>query len=61
MAEKVKTVIECYFLLPDFKSRGHPSLASNWARIGLRLGLSGLGFIGKFKPLLYSEFIFHLY
>ena len=26
MTEKVKTVIECYFLLPDFKSRGHPRL-----------------------------------
>ena len=25
MTEKVKTMIECYFLLPDFKSRGHPS------------------------------------
>ena len=25
MTDKVKTVIECYFLLPDFKSRGHPS------------------------------------
>ena len=25
MTEKVKTVIEFYFLLPDFKSRGHPS------------------------------------
>ena len=24
MAEKVKTVIEFYFLLPDFKSCGHP-------------------------------------
>ena len=24
MTEKVKIVIECYFLLPDFKSRGHP-------------------------------------
>ena len=24
MTEKVKTVIEFYFLLPDFKSRGHP-------------------------------------
>ena len=22
--EKVKTVIDCYFLLPDFKYRGHP-------------------------------------
>ena len=26
MAEKVKTVFECYFLLPDFKSREHPTL-----------------------------------
>ena len=25
MTEKVKTVIGCYFLLPDFQSRGHPS------------------------------------
>ena len=25
MTAKVKTVIECYFLLPDFKSRGHPT------------------------------------
>ena len=25
MTDKVKTVIESYFLLPDFKSRGHPS------------------------------------
>ena len=25
MTEKVKTVIEFYFLLPDFKSRGHPN------------------------------------
>ena len=25
MTEKVKTVIECFFLLPDFKSRGHPT------------------------------------
>ena len=24
MTDKVKTVIECYFMLPDFKSRGHP-------------------------------------
>ena len=24
MAEIVKTVIECYFLLPDFWFRGHP-------------------------------------
>ena len=24
MTEKVKTVIELYFRLPDFKSRGHP-------------------------------------
>ena len=24
MTEKVKTVIEFYFLLPNFKSRGHP-------------------------------------
>ena len=29
MAEKVKTVIRCYFLLPDFKSHGHPT------RVGL--------------------------
>ena len=28
MTEKVKTVIEFYFLLPDFKSRGHPSRLS---------------------------------
>ena len=26
MNDKVKTDIECYFLLPDFKSRGHPTL-----------------------------------
>ena len=26
MTEKVNTVIECHFLLPDFKSRGHPNL-----------------------------------
>ena len=26
MTEKIKTVIECYFLLPDFQFRGHPSL-----------------------------------
>ena len=25
MTEKVKTAIGCYFLLPDFKSRGHPN------------------------------------
>ena len=25
MTEKVKTVIECIFLLPDFKSHGHPT------------------------------------
>ena len=25
MTEKVKTVVECYFLVPDFKSRGHPT------------------------------------
>ena len=25
MVEKVKTVIGCYFLLPDFQSRGHPN------------------------------------
>ena len=25
MTEKVKTVIEFYFLSPDFKSRGHPT------------------------------------
>ena len=25
MTPKIKTVIGCYFLLPDFKSRGHPS------------------------------------
>ena len=24
MTEKVKTVMGCYFLLPDFSSRGHP-------------------------------------
>ena len=24
MTEKVKTVIGCFFLLPDFQSRGHP-------------------------------------
>ena len=26
VTEKDKTVIECYFLLPDFKSPGHPRL-----------------------------------
>ena len=26
MSEKVKTVIEFYFLLPDLESRGHPRL-----------------------------------
>ena len=28
MTEKVKTVIECFFLLPLVKSRGQPNLAS---------------------------------
>ena len=28
MTEQIKTVIEFYFLLPDFKSRGHPHC--NW-------------------------------
>ena len=27
MTAKVKTAIECYFLLPDFFFRGHPSLS----------------------------------
>ena len=27
--EKVKTVIECFFLLHDFKSRGHPTFTSS--------------------------------
>ena len=48
MAEKVKTVIEFYFLLPDFKSCGHPRYGEkaqkaiegdfysiNWATVGL--------------------------
>ena len=30
MIEKVKTVIECYFLLTDFKSRGHPRRSARW-------------------------------
>ena len=29
MTEKVKIVIEYYFLLPDFKSRGHPTLSTS--------------------------------
>ena len=33
MTDKVKTVIEFYFLLLDFKSRGHP----NWGSLNLRL------------------------
>ena len=32
MTEKVKTVIECYFLLPDFKSRGHPTGGATMSR-----------------------------
>ena len=35
MTEKVKTVIGSVFLLPDFKSRGHPSF--RWLQ-GLELG-----------------------
>ena len=29
MTEKVRTVIGCYFLLPDFKSHGHPNREGN--------------------------------
>ena len=31
MTEKVKNVIEFYFLLPDFKSRGHPTHSWFWS------------------------------
>ena len=34
MTEKVKTVIEFYFLLPDFKSRGQPS-NSTFKNVGI--------------------------
>ena len=30
LTAKVKTVIGCYFLLPDSKSRGHPSPRGDW-------------------------------
>ena len=37
MTEKVKTVIGAFFLLPDFKSRGHPMRAytvlQNWPKM----------------------------
>ena len=46
MTKKVKTVIEFYFLFPDFKSRGHPS---HPARTGFSVcfGLKKLSHFGK--------------
>ena len=38
MAEKVKTVIGCFFLLPDSKSRGHPTCEGLPVRWLMRLG-----------------------
>ena len=53
--EKVKTVIEFYFLLPDFKSRGHPTrgpipmklsgyleLTLNWCTVSFKTSVSDL-------------------
>ena len=33
MTEKVKIVIDSYFLLPDFKSRGHPTGARKFLEL----------------------------
>ena len=47
MTEKVKTVIEFYFLLPDFKSRRHPNLIffSTYGKVLCSWGLAGIAFI----------------
>ena len=38
MTEKIKTVIGCHFLLPDFKSRGQPMSMVSLVRVQIGLG-----------------------
>ena len=57
MTEKVKTVIESFFLLPDFKSRGHPTHDScGYEKFKLKVRFGNIAPKNQFEPhILYTE------
>jgi len=62
MTEKVKTVIRCYFSLPDFQSRGHPNRRGHIRNmISGSQGVWRVSVTTKITHWCISNFVFQVY